>query len=65
MRRIVKQFGGPEVLSIEERPAPAPRPGHVLMEVKATSKSKVNLAGVRCRHSVAAGGRNLLRIFSF
>ncbi len=29
---VIRQFGGPEVLSIEERPAPEPRPGHVLIE---------------------------------
>jgi NADPH:quinone reductase-like Zn-dependent oxidoreductase len=32
---VIKEFGGPEVLAIEERPAPEPRQGHVLIEVKA------------------------------
>jgi NADPH2:quinone reductase len=32
---VIKQYGGPDVLSIEERPDPNPRPGHVLIEVKA------------------------------
>src|SRR5579863_81168 len=32
---VIKQPGGPEVLAIEERPAPAPAPGHVVIEVKA------------------------------
>src|SRR5579859_3301467 len=32
---VIKQYGGPEVLSIEERPDPKPKPGHVLIEVKA------------------------------
>jgi NADPH2:quinone reductase len=32
---IIKQYGGPEALAIEERPDPAPRSGHVLIEVKA------------------------------
>ena len=32
---VIKQHGGPEVLCIEERPDPAPRAGHVLIEVKA------------------------------
>lgn len=32
---VIKQYGGPEVLSIEERPDPKPLPGHVLIEVKA------------------------------
>jgi NADPH2:quinone reductase len=32
---VIKQYGGPDVLSIEERPDPRPKPGHVLIEVKA------------------------------
>jgi NADPH:quinone reductase len=32
---VIKQYGGPEVLQIEERPDPAPEPGHVTIEVKA------------------------------
>ena len=32
---VIKQYGGPEVLAIEERPDPQPQPGHVLIEVKA------------------------------
>jgi NADPH:quinone reductase len=32
---VIKQYGGPEVLALEERPAPEPRSGHVLIEVKA------------------------------
>jgi NADPH:quinone reductase len=32
---VIKQYGGPEVLAIEERPDPKPEPGHVVMEVKA------------------------------
>jgi NADPH2:quinone reductase len=36
MRAIVmKQYGGPEVLALEERPIPQPKPGHVIIEVKA------------------------------
>jgi NADPH:quinone reductase len=31
---IVHQFGGPEVLSVEDRPTPAPEPGQVLIEQK-------------------------------
>jgi NADPH:quinone reductase len=35
MRAIVmKQFGGPEVLQIEERPDPQAKPGHVVVDVK-------------------------------
>ena len=32
---VIKQYGGPEVLALEERPEPEPKPGHVLVEVKA------------------------------
>src|SRR6202162_5763902 len=36
MRAIVrKQFGGPEVLAVRELSDPAPKAGHVLIEVKA------------------------------
>ena len=32
---VIKRYGEPDVLSIEERPDPKPQPGHVLIEVKA------------------------------
>src|SRR5271156_4193993 len=32
---VIKQYGDPDVLSIEERPDPKPQAGHVLIEVKA------------------------------
>jgi NADPH2:quinone reductase len=32
---VIKQYGGPKVLALEERPEPEPRSGHVLIEVKA------------------------------
>jgi len=32
---VIRQYGGPEVLVIEERPAPEAKPGHVTIEVKA------------------------------
>jgi NADPH:quinone reductase-like Zn-dependent oxidoreductase len=32
---VIKKFGGPEVLTLQERPAPEPQPGRVLIEVKA------------------------------
>jgi len=32
---VIKQYGGPDVLEIQERPLPTPTPGHVLIEVKA------------------------------
>ena len=32
---VIEQYGGPEVLQIEERPDPEPKPGHVVIDVKA------------------------------
>lgn len=32
---VIKQYGGPEVLAIEERPDPTPAPGQVVIAVKA------------------------------
>ena len=32
---VIREYGGPEVLAIEERPAPKPEPGYVVIEVKA------------------------------
>jgi NADPH2:quinone reductase len=32
---VIKQYGGPDELDIQERPAPAPKPGQVVVEVKA------------------------------
>jgi hypothetical protein len=32
---VIKQYGGPEVLAIEERPEPTPESGQVVIEVKA------------------------------
>jgi NADPH:quinone reductase len=32
---VITRYGGPEVLAVQERPAPAPKPGHVVIEVKA------------------------------
>jgi len=32
---VIQQYGGPEVLQIEERPDPKPEPGQVLIDVKA------------------------------
>jgi NADPH:quinone reductase-like Zn-dependent oxidoreductase len=32
---VIKQYGGPDVLAIEERPDPQPAPGRVVIEVKA------------------------------
>ena len=32
---VIREPGGPEMLAIEQRPDPAPRAGHVLIEVKA------------------------------
>lgn len=32
---VIKQYGGPDMLAIEERPDPKPEPGQVVIEVKA------------------------------
>ena len=32
---VIKQYGGPEVLMLEERPEPESKPGHVIIKVKA------------------------------
>ncbi|MEM5451119.1 zinc-binding dehydrogenase [Paraburkholderia sp. BR10936] len=40
---VIKQYGGPEVLSIEERPDPSPRLGHVLIEVKAFGVNRAEM----------------------
>jgi len=32
---VIKHFGGPEQLVIEERPAPEPKRGHVVIKVEA------------------------------
>jgi NADPH:quinone reductase len=32
---VIKQYGDPEVLQIEDRPDPQPKPGHVVIDVKA------------------------------
>src|SRR5258708_120939 len=32
---VITQYGGPEVLAVQERPPPAPKPGHVVIDVKA------------------------------
>lgn len=32
---VIKQYGGPEVLAFEHRPDPEPKPGHVVIAVKA------------------------------
>ena len=32
---VIKQYGGPEALAIEDRPDPEPKSGHVAVEVRA------------------------------
>src|SRR5581483_210834 len=32
---VIKQYGGPEALALEERPEPQAKPGHVIIDVKA------------------------------
>jgi NADPH:quinone reductase len=40
---VIKQYGGPDVLAIEERPDPVPTAGHVLVEVKAFGLNRAEL----------------------
>jgi len=40
---IIKQPGGPEQLEIKDRPAPEPKPGHVIIEVKAFGLNRAEI----------------------
>jgi NADPH:quinone reductase len=40
---VIKQYGGPDVLALEERPDPVPTAGHVLIEVKAFGLNRAEL----------------------
>jgi len=40
---VVRKAGGPEVLSIEEVPIPRPKPGEVLIRVKAFGLNRSEL----------------------
>jgi len=40
---VVQEFGGPERLTVEERPDPAPGPGQVLVEVAAAGVNRVDV----------------------
>lgn len=40
---VLEQYGGPEVLSIQEIPTPRPGPGSVLMEIHATALNRADL----------------------
>jgi NADPH:quinone reductase len=40
---VIKQYGGPEVLQIEERPEPAPKEGQVVIETRAFGLNRAEL----------------------
>jgi NADPH:quinone reductase-like Zn-dependent oxidoreductase len=40
---VIRQAGGPEVLSLEDRPMPSPRPGWVLIRVRAFGLNRSEL----------------------
>ncbi len=40
---VIHQAGGPEVLNLEDRPVPAPRPGWVLIRVRAFGLNRSEL----------------------
>jgi NADPH2:quinone reductase len=41
---VIKQYGGPEQLAIEERPEPEPKPDHVVIEVKAFGLNRAEIS---------------------
>jgi len=43
---VIKRYGGPEVIGMEERPDPEPREGHVIIRVRAAG---VNFADIAAR----------------
>ncbi|HLJ00686.1 MAG TPA: zinc-binding dehydrogenase [Bradyrhizobium sp.] len=40
---VIKQYGGPEVLALEERPEPESKPGHVIIDVKAFGLNRAEI----------------------
>jgi NADPH:quinone reductase-like Zn-dependent oxidoreductase len=40
---VIRQYGGPEELSFAERPDPQPKPGHVVVEVKAFGLNRAEI----------------------
>src|SRR6478609_2125579 len=40
---VITRFGGPEVLAIEERPVPIPKPGEILVRVRASALNRADL----------------------
>jgi NADPH:quinone reductase len=53
---VITRHGGPEVLALQERPAPLPTPGHVLVEVKAFG---LNHAEIYFRKGVWGGAAEI------
>lgn len=49
---VVRAFGAPESLTVEEQPAPAPRPGEVVAEVLAAGVNYADLLMVAGRYQV-------------
>jgi NADPH2:quinone reductase len=40
---VIRQYGGPEELTLAERPEPQPKPGHVVVEVKAFGLNRAEI----------------------
>ena len=53
---VIKQYGGPEVLAIEERPDPKPEVGRVVIEAKVFGFGQIQAAH-RLVETNGAGGK--------
>ena len=58
---VVHEAGGPEVLRIESRPVPTPKPGEVLIRVRAFGLNRSELF-TRQGHSPSVGFPRVLGI---
>lgn len=52
---VVKQFGGPEVLELEESPTPEPGPGQVLVKLTSIGMNHADLMGRRGEYKASTG----------